>query len=96
MDIFKVISTDGYDDGYYWDMRIYFAYDGNEYTYVNMGSQSRWIPIYEAIKKGCDELPVGNRDSRFVSDVVVNRNELIKFVEMLLSSGEDEYVIREE
>ena len=95
-DKFKVISTDGYHDGYYWDYRIWFAYDGKEYTYMSEGSCSGYIECAEAIAKGIIALPEGYRDSRFSSDVVVNKEELIGYVKRLLASGEDEITLLED
>ena len=89
-DNFKVISTKGYSDGYYWDYRIWFAYGGKEYTYMSEGSCSGYIECAEEIAKGIIGLPEGYRDSRFSSDVVVNKEELIGYVKRLLASGEDE------
>lgn len=95
-DKFKVISTDGYHDGYYWDYRIWFAYDEKEYTYMCEGSCSGYIECAEAIAKGIIALPEGHRDSRFSSDVVVNKEELIGYVKRLLASGEDEISLLED
>jgi len=95
-DKFKVISTDGYNDGYYWDYRIWFAYDEKEYTYMCEGSFSGWIEHAEAIAKGIIDLPEGYRDSRFSSDVEVNKEELIGYVKRLLTSGEDEISLLED
>lgn len=89
-DKFKVIFTKGYDDGYYWDYRIWFAYDGKEYTYMNEGSLSGYIECAKEIAKGIIGLPEGYRDSKFSSDVAVNREALIRYVEMLQGSGENE------
>lgn len=89
-DNFKVIFTKGYNDGYYWDCRIWFLYKGEEYTYMRVGSCSGYIECAEEIAKGIIGLPEGYRDSRFSSDVVVNKEELICYVKMLQESGENE------
>lgn len=95
-DNFKVISTKGYNDGYYWDCRIWFLYKGAEYTYMRVGSCSGYIECAEEIAKGIIGLPEGYRDSRFSSDVVVNKEELIDYVKRLLVSGEDEISLLED
>jgi hypothetical protein len=95
-DKFKVISTDGYDDGCYWDCRIWFAYDEKEYTYMDEGSSSGYVGCAKAIAKGIIDLPEGYRDSRFSSDVVVDKEELIGYAIRLLASGEDEISLLED
>lgn len=95
-DKFKVISTVGYNDGYYWDYRIWFAYDEKEYTYMCEGSGSGYIEYNEAIAKGVIDLPEGYRDRVFSSDVEVNEEELIGYAERLLASGENELDLQEE
>lgn len=95
IDKFKVISTKGYDDGFYWDYRIWFAYDEKEYTYMNNGSCSGYGGFAKAIAKGIIDLPEGYRDSRFSSDVVVDKEELIGYAKRLLASGEDEISLLE-
>lgn len=94
-DKLKVISTDGYDGGYYWDYRIWFAYDEKEYTYMHAGSFSGYEECEEVIAKGIINLPKGYRDSKFSSDVEVDKEELIGYVKMLLASGEDEISLLE-
>ena len=89
-DNFKVISTKGYNDEYYWDYRIWFAYDGKEYTYMSEGSCSGYIECAEEIAIGIIGLPEGYRDSKLSSDVDVNKEELICYVKMLHESGENE------
>ena len=102
-DNFKVISTKGYSDGYYWDSdgyywdcRIWFSYKGEEYTYMRVWSCYGWIECAEEIAKGIIGLPEWYRDSRFSSDVFVNKEELICYVKMLQKTGENEISLLDE
>ena len=95
MDV-TIIDSEGYDDGYYWDFRIWFRYKGADYTYINVGSCSGYIPHCISIKNGLWELPKGIRDDSCESDFGIHESELIDAVDALIASGEDECILVEE
>ena len=41
---YKLIAKEGYNDGYYWDMRYLFELDGKRYIFTDIGSGSGYIP----------------------------------------------------
>ena len=43
MSEYKLIAEEGYNDGYYWDMRYCFELDGKRYILVDVGSLSGYI-----------------------------------------------------
>ena len=90
MDDFRVIATEGYNDGYYWDYRIWFEYGNNSYTYIDYGSCSGYIPCHEAITKNVMDLLEGDRDPRFSANVSIDKEKLINYAERLNASGEYE------
>ena len=56
MSEYKIIAKEGYDDGYYWDMRYCFELDGKRYIFANVGSGSGYIPCSgEIMEVGNDE-----------------------------------------
>lgn len=87
----KIKKIEGYNDGYYWDYRVWFEYEGRDYTYIDVGSGSGYISCYEAIRYGSLDLPEGYRDDIYMLfRPNVSEDVLRHAVEMLLSSGEDE------
>ena len=42
--MYKLIQKEGYNDGYYWDMRYCFELDGKRYILTDIGSGSGYIP----------------------------------------------------
>lgn len=51
MSEYKLISKEGYNDGYYWDMRCCFELDGKRYILTDIGSLSGYIPCSGEIMK---------------------------------------------
>lgn len=90
-----IISKEGYDDGWYWDFRIWFTYQGENYTYMNMGSQSGWIEDHEIIAYGDLTLAKGTRTSDYCRDVYVSNTTLINAVQLLKESGDTELELTE-
>ena len=86
----KIYKIEGYDDGYYWDYRVWFEHDDKNFTYINMGSCSGWIPSHEAIRYGILDLPEGYRDDGYWEKSNIKEDMLIRAAEMLVSSGEEE------
>lgn len=93
----NIIEVTGYDDGYYWDYRVYFECDGNPYTFLYMGSGSRYVSLYMGIRKGGEKLPEDSWEHEAYRDnPKVNKSQLKKAVKLLLESGEDEFEIEED
>lgn len=56
MSEYKLIAKEGYDDGYYWDMRYCFELNGKRYIFTDIGSGSGYIPCtVEIMEVGNDE-----------------------------------------
>ena len=49
MSEYKLIKKEGYDDGYYWDMRYCFELDGKRYIFTDIGSGSGYVPNHGEI-----------------------------------------------
>lgn len=49
MSEYKLISKEGYSDGYYWDTRYCFELDGKRYILIDTGSLSGYYPCYGEI-----------------------------------------------
>ena len=92
----NIIEVTGYDDGFYWDYRVYFEYDGNPYTYLCWGSGSGVTANYMGIRKGGERLPEGERWTSYVDEPKVDEERLLKAVKLLLESGGDEFEIEED
>ena len=97
-----VLDVEGYDDGYYWDMRAIYKYKDHIFEYVDAGSGSGYIPPYEgiALLANPDEELSKDWKEEFTiySDSAIwriNAGTLIAAAEFLLktgSTGEDLYV----
>lgn len=85
----KIVNAEGYNDGWYWDYRVWFYCDGEPYTYISGGSCSGYIPCFNSIAKGCLKLQKGARDEKCINNVVPDDEYLEKQVKRLLDSGED-------
>lgn len=96
----RILNAKGYHDGYYWDYRVWFEYEGEKYTYIDVGSLSGWIPCFISIAKGVLDLPEGPRDETCIHDLDIESDNfyeaLIGAVNELKNSGEDEHVLLEE
>lgn len=88
---------EGYNDGFYWDYRVWFEYKGEKFTYIDMGSLSGWIPCYESITFGYLDLPKGKRKAYgWKSDLRCSENEFMKLADELIESGEKMLVFQDE
>lgn len=85
----EIVNAEGYNDGWYWDYRVWFYCDGEPYTYINGGSGSGYIPCFDSIAKGHLELQKGARDEKCIEEVAPDYEYLEKQVKRLLDSGED-------
>lgn len=101
---FKVLAKEGYNDGYYWDMRFLFECDGVRYILIDVGSGSGYIPMFTSIKYAPDislddllkDWP--EQDKHWLEDEELTLEESFArgMVEYLMESGEDEYTCSEE
>ena len=98
----KILNAKGYHDAFYWDYRVWFEYEGEKYTYIDVGSFSGYISCFTSIAKGLLELPEGPRDEACIRDLKLERGN-DEFYKMLIgaavelkNSGEDEHVLLEE
>ena len=102
MDKIKVFEASGYDDGYYWDQRVYFEYKNRYFAYMCMGSSSGYIPSITGIcyAEKPDErfLKDWNEANQFsisrflakeVNDEDLDMDEIKQWADRLLSSGKD-------
>ena len=102
MDEIKVFEASGYDDGYYWDQRVYFEYKNRYFAYMRMGSESGYIPnitgICYAEKHDERFLTDWNEANQFsislflaeeVNTEDLDMNEIKQWADRLLSSGKD-------
>lgn len=85
----EIVNAEGYNDGYYWDYRVWFNCDGEPYTYIDGGSGSGYIPCFISIAKGHLELQKGARDEKCIEEVVPDDEYLEEQVNRLLESGKD-------
>ena len=100
----EVINIEGYDDGYYWDVRVIYKYKDHVFEYVDVGSGSGYINPAEGITMlaGPDEeLPKNWKEEFTLYDGYIedmsrfNASTLIAAAEFLLKTGrtsEDLYV----
>lgn len=91
-----VLNIAGYDDGYYWDVRITYKYKDHIFEYLYSGSGSGYIPPYEGIAMltSPDEELAKDWNEEFVlEDTEVLRRfdveTLILAAEFLLKTGSD-------
>lgn len=84
----KIIKTEGYDDGSYWDLRVWFEYNGKSYTYIDAGSVSGYIPTHVEIARGLPDLLKDWHMNYFVRPAV-NEYDLVEAVKQLEASGGD-------
>lgn len=92
----EIINAEGYNDGWYWDYRIWFNCDGNPYTLVEAGSSSGYIPYFYSIAKGHLELQKGFRDEKCIEEVKPKDEYLKEWVEKLLASGKEVLEVKED
>ena len=85
----EIVNAEGYNDGYYWDYRVWFNCDGEPYTYISGGSCSGYIPCFDSIAKGHLELQKGARDEKCIEEVVPDYEYLKEQVKKLLESGKN-------
>ena len=90
----NVIASEGYDDGYYWDYRYWFTYEGQPYTYINSGSSSGYNYNHEEIAKGLLDLQKGPRIEEYIDDdSELDIDRIIEAITELEKCGKDWYVI---
>ena len=91
----EVVKAWGGSDGYYWDWRMYFRYKGNEYTLIDIGSGSGWIPCVIEISKGFVDLKLESwREQIDPMNAKLDCNKLaIDCVKFLEESGKDSLVV---
>lgn len=91
----EVVKAWGGSDGYYWDWRMYFRYKGNEYTLIDIGSGSGWIPCVTEISKGFVDLKLESwREQIDPMNAKLDCNKLaIDCVKLLEESGKDSLVV---
>lgn len=84
----KIIKTEGYDDGYYWDFRVWFEYNGESYTYIDVGSASGYIPTHVEITRGLPDL-LKDWHMNYFFRPAFNEYDLVDAVKQLEASGGD-------
>ena len=89
----NVIASEGYDDGYYWDYRFWFTYEGQPYIYINSGSGSGYCYNHEEIAKGLLDLQKGSRMDEHRSDSELDIDRIVEAIAELEKCGKDWYVI---
>lgn len=89
----NVIASEGYDDGYYWDYRFWFTYEGQPYTYINSGSGSGYYYNHEEIAKGLLDLQKGARMEEYSSKPELDIDRIVEAIAELEKCGKDWYVI---
>lgn len=92
MSEYKIIAKEGYDDGYYWDMRYCFELNGKRYVFTDIGSGSGYIPgSREIMEVGNDEnLDILLKDwdtSNIKEPDNLTKEEAIQYVQRLKESG---------
>lgn len=92
----KILKKEGYDDGYYWDRRIVFEYEGQIYTLIDVGSCSGYIPCYLSITYGDISEETLCAEELTADDVDIPEVKLIEMVEKLKESGDSEWTFAEE
>ena len=109
MNEIRIFETSGYDDGYYWDQRVYFEYKEKCFAYMNMGSGSGYIPNIEGISftESPDEryLKDWNTANQYgfalflakeINKDDLNIDRLIEMADELISSGKQSIEYKEE
>ena len=89
---YKLIAKEGYDDGYYWDERFCFELDGKRYIYVDVGSNSGYIPNNGEIMevKNDENLDMLLKDwstDKIDEPKDLTEKDAIRYVEQLILSG---------
>ena len=87
---YKLIAKEGYNDGYYWDMRYCFELDGKRYIFTSIGSGSGYIPCSADIMETKNSLDMLLKD--WTADNIDEPDDLpeetaIQYVRQLNSSG---------
>jgi hypothetical protein len=85
----EIVNAEGYNDGWYWDYRVWFNCDKKPYTYISGGSCSGYWPCIDSIAKGHLELQKGVRNEKCIKNVVPSDEYLEEQVKRLLESGKD-------
>ena len=94
-----LVDYAGYNDGYYWDERVFFSVNNENFVFINVGSGSGWIPNFEAIAYyNGEELLEGERLSEYKSELGEESissllSYLAQAVDRLKESGEQEVVL---
>lgn len=96
---FKVLAKEGYNDGYYWDMRFLFECDGVRYILIDVGSGSGYISTFKSIKSAPDislddllkDWPEQNEHWLEDEELTLEESFARGMVKHLIESGEDEY-----
>ena len=88
--MYKLIAKEGYNDGYYWDMRYCFELDGKRYILTDIGSGSGYIPCSADIMETKNSLDMLLKD--WTADNIDEPDDLleetaIQYVKQLNSSG---------
>lgn len=103
MENFKVLAREGYNDGYYWDMRFLFECDGVRYILIDVGSGSGYIPMVQSIMRApnedLDTLLKDWPDQKSLlvdEDIILDERFARDMIKDLVESGEDEYTCGEE
>lgn len=92
MSEYKLISKEGYNDGYYWDMRCCFELDGKRYILTNIGSRSGYIPCSGEImevenNENLDMLLKNWTTEKINKPYKLPEEKAIKYVKRLKESG---------
>lgn len=92
MSEYKIIGKEGYDDGYYWDVRYCFELNRKRYIFTDIGSGSGYIPCSgEIMEIGNDEnLDILLKDwdtSNIKEPDNLTEEETIQYVKQLKESG---------
>lgn len=101
MNQIEVVKGGNFGDSYYWDYRMWFRYNGKEYTYLGVGSFSGYVPCSDHIGRGFvtmlngRSLDMDERDWWNLPSVDVHEDLIIDLVEKLEASGEDTLDIEE-
>ena len=87
---YKLIAKEGYNDGYYWDMRYCFELNGKRYIFTSIGSGSGYIPCSADIMETKNSLDMLLKD--WTADNIDEPDDLpeetaIQYVRQLNSSG---------
>lgn len=95
--IVKIIATEGYDDGYYWDKRFIFECNNKKYIHFDGGSGSGYYPCVGIIRYfEPNQEFLKDWKPEFVYDVGAKDDDyswLAMYANKLDASGKDELVL---